>query len=322
MNTRDPASRPLAAPDRKLAQAASLQEMRDRMDPLIHERAPWFYSGRWHHGLARRCMMQLLRYPQTLALAAEYKDLPTDELMRRISAIIVRDIRIDGLENLPATGAALIVSNHPTGIADGIVVNAIVSAVRDDLFIYANHDIMRVLPQMQDMIAPVEWRMEKRSHAKTKATMDYTRAALDQGRMGLIFPSGRLAKRHGLTLHERPWMASAVMIARKFNVPVIPMRIRARNSALFYALDAIHPTLRDVTLFNEVLNKAGHTYRVTIGQPIDPATLPTKSEEGIEALRTVVLDLPPPGPNAARMSHLKGLHQNRRAHRRQATEKL
>lgn len=297
-------------------------EMQQRLDPLIAERAPWLYSGKPHHTLARALMMRLLRYPRSIALASEFRDLPTEEIMRRISALIVRDIRVDGLDNIPATGPALIVSNHPTGIADGIVLHAVVSAVRDDLFIYANHDMIRVLPQTEELIAPVEWRMEKRSHAKTKYTMDYTRQALGQGRIGLIFPSGRLAKRHGLTLHERPWMTSAAMIARKFGVPVIPLHIRARNSALFYLLDALHPTLRDVTLFNEVLNKAGHTYRVTIGRPIDPATLPARSEDGIEALRRAVLDLPPPGPDAAHMSHLREARRRRGGIRRPMGEKL
>ncbi|HIC66027.1 MAG TPA: hypothetical protein EYO87_08525, partial [Paracoccus sp.] len=168
--------------------------------------------------------------------------------------------------------------------------------------IYANHDMIRVMPQVEDLIAGVEWRQEKRSHAKTKATMDYTRDALGAGRIGLIFPSGRLAKRQGLTLHERPWMASAAMIARKFGVPVIPLRIRARNSVLFYLLDAIHPTLRDVTLFNEVLNKARQSYRITVGAPIDPATLPRGSDEAIAILRDAALSLPPPGEDAARLA--------------------
>ncbi|MFC0812756.1 1-acyl-sn-glycerol-3-phosphate acyltransferase [Paracoccus panacisoli] len=289
----------------------ALAEMQQRLDPLIAERAPWLYSGKPHHTLARWGMMRLLRYPRSIMLAAEFRDLPTAEIMRRISALIVRDIRVEGLEHIPATGPALIVSNHPTGIADGIVLHAVVSAVRDDLFIYANHDMIRVLPQTEELIAPVEWRLEKRSHAKTRYTMDYTRRALGQGRIGLIFPSGRLAKRHGLTLHERPWMPSAAMIARKFDVPVIPLNIRARNSALFYLLDAIHPTLRDVTLFNEVLNKAGHTYRITIGAPIPAATLPARSEDGIEALRHAVLSLPPPGPEAAHLSHLREARRRR-----------
>ncbi|ABL72120.1 phospholipid/glycerol acyltransferase [Paracoccus denitrificans PD1222] len=289
------------------------EDMKRRLDPLIAERAPWLFSGRRHHALARQALMWLLRYPRTLDLAAEYRDLPTDEVMRRIAGLILRDLRVEGLEHIPATGPALIVSNHPTGIADGIMLNAVISAVRDDLFVYANHDILRILPQFDSLIAPVEWRVEKRSHAKTRATMDYTREALGRGRIGLIFPSGRLARRQGLTLHERPWMASAAMIAKKFDAPIIPLRIRARNSALFYLLDAIHPTLRDVTLFNEVLNKAGQPFRVTIGAPIQPATLPGRSEDGIALLRDAVLALPAPGQNAVRMSQIRGLFQRRHA---------
>ncbi len=262
--------------------------------------------------------MRLLRYPQTLDLAAEYRDLPTDELMRRLAQLTVRDMVVDGLDHLPSSGPALIVANHPTGIADGVVLNHLISALRGDLFIYANHDILRVLPQMESLIAPVEWRAEKRSHAKTRQTMDYTRLALERGRIGLIFPSGRLAKRRGLTLHERPWMASAAMIARKFGVPVIPLRIRARNSALFYLLDAIHPTVRDVTLFNEMLNKASQTYRITIGAPIDPAVLPPRSEDGISILRDQVLALPEPGQGAVRLLHLRRLEKRRLAAMRPA----
>lgn len=277
-------------------------EMQARLDPLIAERAPWLFSGKLHHRLARQVMMRLLRYPRTLDLGAEVKDLPTSEIMRRISDLTVRDVRVEGMEHIPASGPALIVSNHPTGIADGIVMHTLVSELRDDLFIYANHDMIRVLPQTADLIAGVEWRLEKRSHAKTRATMDYTKEALGAGRIGLIFPAGRLAKRRGLQLHERPWMASAAMIARKFGVPVIPLHIRARNSALFYALDAIHPTLRDVTLFNEVLNKHRQPYRITIGQPIDPTSLPRSSEEAIALLRDRTLALPAPGPEAARLT--------------------
>lgn len=294
--------------------------MQARLDPLIAERAPWFYSGHRHTAWIRSVFMHLLSYPQTLDLAAACRDLPSAEIFRRLQQMIVRDLRVEGLEHIPATGPALIVANHPTGIADGVILDAVVSAVRDDLFIYANHDIIRVVPQMVDVIAPVEWRVDKRSHAKTKATMDYTRAALSQGRIGLIFPSGRLAKRRGLTLHERPWMASAAMIAKKFDVPVIPLRIYARNSALFYLLDAVHPTLRDVTLFHEVLNKAGHTYKITVGKPIPASKLPRSSEEGIAVLREAVLSLPEPGEAAARLEQIDTARR-RRAIRRPVEEK-
>jgi putative hemolysin len=195
------------------------------------------------------------------------------------------------LSNLPSEGPALIVANHPTGIADGIILYHLLAARRPDLFFYANADILRVLPQLSQMIAPVEWRAGKRSHGKTRETMAYTRTAFEAGRLGVIFPSGRLAKRRGLRLHERPWMTSAAMIARKFDLPVIPVNMRARNSALFYLFDAIHPTLRDITLFHETLNKYRQPYRVTIGRPIPAAAMPATSEEGIEHLRRATLAL-------------------------------
>lgn len=269
-------------------------EMQRRLDPLIEERAPWLFSGRLHHRVARRVLMQMLGYPRTLDLGAAFRDRPTSEIFRQMDRLIIRDLEVSGLEHIPKDGPALIVANHPTGIADGIVLYSLIGRVRPDLFIYTNQDILRVLPQLQDMIVPVEWRTEKRSHAKTRATMEQTRAWLAEDRIGLIFPSGRLAKRRKLTLHERPWMASAAMIARKMGVPVIPLRIRARNSILFYLFDAIHPTLRDVTLFHEVLNKAGQQYQITIGAPVSPASLPAKSDEAIEMLRRIVLGLPEP----------------------------
>ena len=113
-------------------------------------------------------------------------------------------------------------------------------------------------------------------------------------------------------------MASAAMIARKFDAPIIPLRIRARNSALFYLLDAIHPTLRDVTLFNEVLNKARQSYRITIGSPIDPATLPRSSDEAIAALREATLALPEPAADAPRLMRQHGVMRLARPRRKTA----
>jgi hypothetical protein len=51
---------------------------------------------------------------------------------------------------------------------------------------------------------------------------------------------------------------------------VIPVHIRARNSAPFDLFDAIHPSLRDITLFLETLNKARQPFRVTLGEAISP----------------------------------------------------
>ncbi|SFE61791.1 lysophospholipid acyltransferase family protein [Roseivivax sediminis] len=265
--------------------------MKDRIDPLIAERAPWLFSNRLFTVKARRVLNAMLGYERTLELAETFRDAPSSEIMSTMGSLLARDVEIKGLDRIPRNGPALVVANHPTGIADGIILHHLLSPLRPDAYYFANHDILRVVPQMEDMIAPVEWRPEKRSHGKTRETMAYTRRAVDEGRLGVIFPAGRLAKRRGLSLHERPWMASAAMIARKFELPVIPVNIRARNSALFYLFDFIHPTLRDITLFHETLNKARQPYRVTVGEPISASALPKTSEEGIELLRRATLAL-------------------------------
>lgn len=265
--------------------------MEHRIDPLIAERAPWLYSDRPGTRIAKRCLHRMLGYDTTVEIAKSFKDSQSSQIMGMMAQRLSKMVNARGLSQIPAHGPALIVANHPTGIADGIILNGLIAAVRPDAYFFANRDILRVFPQMETMIAPVEWRKEERSHAKTRETMAYVRQATDEGRLGVIFPSGRLAKRRGLRLYERPWMASAAMLARKFDLPVIPVNIQARNSALFYLFDLIHPTLRDITLFHETLNKDRQPFKVTVGEPISAASIPRKPEDGIEMLRKATLAL-------------------------------
>ena len=265
--------------------------MKHRIDPLIEERAPWLFAPRTSARLARAVLNRALSYDETVQIATRLRDADTATIMAEMYARLGRSVSIKGLENIPRQGAALVVANHPTGIADGIMLHGALAQVRPDAFYFANKDILRVMPQMDDFIAPVEWRAEKRTHGKTRETMVFMRQAMQDERLGVIFPSGRLAQRHGLQLFERPWMASAAMLARKFDLPVIPVNIRARNSALFYLFDVLHPTLKDITLFHETLNKAKQPFKITVGEAISPSALPENANDGIALLRQATLAL-------------------------------
>ncbi|MBF9061439.1 glycerol acyltransferase, partial [Rhodobacterales bacterium HKCCSP123] len=268
--------------------------MASRIDPLLSERAPWIARGSAAGRGARALLDRLLGHGRTLRLAETLAPLAGDEVLRHAARMITRDVTASGIEHIPAHGPALIVATHPTGIADGLALTRVLAARRSDAFFYANADILRVMPQLEAVIAPVEWRPENRSHAKARATMACTRTAFADGRLGVIFPSGRLARRRGLTLHERPWMPSAAGIARKFDLDVIPVHVDARNSALFYLFDLLHPTLRDITLFHETLNKGRMPYRVTVGPAIPARSLPPDPRAAISALRAATLGLAPP----------------------------
>ena len=268
--------------------------MEERLEPLLVERAPWLFEPGIRSAICKPILDKMLNYQYTLELGRQMDPLSAEDMMTEVQKMLAKHLTVKSLSNLPASGPAMIVANHPTGIADGLMLNEAMSSIRNDAFFYANSDIIRVFPQYATVIAPVEWRLEKRSHAKMKETIGFTRKAVDQGRIGVIFPSGRLAKRRGLRLYERPWMASAATIARKFDLPIIPVNIRARNSALFYFFDLIHPTLRDITLFYEMLNKDRQPFHIAFGEPISPSSLPKDAEEAIELLRRETLRLGEP----------------------------
>jgi putative hemolysin len=262
------------------------------VDQLIHERAPWLEEPGVGVAAVRKLLHLLLQYNRTIRVGEALETIPDGvEVMHRLSEMFARHVDVQGLEHVPAAGPAMVVSNHPTGIADGIVLFSALAQRRPDLFIFANADAIRVMPQLAQLIAPVEWRPEKRSHKQNRETMTYAHEAFGEGRLAVLFPSGRLAKRRWLSLHERAWLPSGAMLARRFNLPIIPLHITARNSAIFYLFDRIHPTLRDITLFHEVLNKKHQPYRITIGAPIDAATLPSGSAEATEVLRERTLAL-------------------------------
>lgn len=265
--------------------------MTEVLDQLIEERAPWLRRHGPTVGAARAVLYRLLQYQRTLKIKGVLDPMPGPEIMLSLADMIAHHVEVGGLENLPKSGPCLVVSNHPTGIADGVVLYGALAKRRPDLFFFANADAIRILPQLSEVIAPVEWRPEKRSHRQNRETMAYAYKAFGAGRVGVLFPSGRLAKRRRLSLHERPWMASGAMMARKFNLPIVPLHIRARNSAMFYIFDKIHPTLRDITLFHEVLNKTHQPYRITVGKPIDPASLPSDSAQAIEIMKARTLEL-------------------------------
>ena len=267
------------------------EDVKTVIDELIAERAPWYFEAGVPQSVMRLCLNGLLDYKNTVELANTLVNNSAEQIFTDIGCQLSKNVQVSGIQNIPSNGPALIVCNHPTGIADGLILHNVLLARRDDVYFFANRDITRVFPQMESMIAPVEWRPEKRRHTDMRHLMQYVRDAKAEGKLGIIFPSGRLAKRVGLNLVERPWMASAAMIARKFKLPVVPVHISARNSLLFYLFDLIHPTLRDITLFHETLNKDKFPFDIHIGKAVGWSELDPKSDIAIEQLKKRTLEL-------------------------------
>jgi len=78
------------------------------------------------------------------------------------------------------------------------------------------------------------------------------------------------------------------MLAKKYGAPVIPLRIDARNSWLYYLVSWLSTEIRDITLFHELLNKKGQTFELTFGEAISPDSLPKNADKATALIRKVV----------------------------------
>ena len=105
-----------------------------------------------------------------------------------------------------------------------------------------------------------------------------------------MMPAGQLSVKKSQKLIEPVWSPSAVHIAKKFEIPIVPMFISARNSSFHYTLHKINPKLRDMTAFREILNKKNSTVKVTIGHLSMPEEFIGSPIANINEIRKEVFD--------------------------------
>jgi putative hemolysin len=254
------------------------------IDRLIEERATHM-SKTVLWPILRPILYRAFQYRRAVSLADTIAPLSGHDAMAHLSALLSLDVEVSGLSNIPPNGGFILAPSHPTGIADGIAVFDILRNIRPDMAIFANRDAERVAPGFRDLIIPVEWRQDEKSHAKSRDTLEMTARAFMQKRAIVLFPSGRIAYWHQGKLTERPWQTSLISLARRYGFPVVPARMTARNSGLFYFLSKYSTELRDMTIFRELLNKKGRSYSVTIGRPILAADLEGEPGEVIARLQ-------------------------------------
>lgn len=286
----------VASPAQTLSRAQARNHI---VDVLIAERAPKLAaSPAWP--IMRPLLYSFLDYGKARRMADAIQALPGRAALEHVSNLLSVQVTTARLERIPRTGRAIVVCNHPTGIADGIAVYDALKAIRPDLCFYANSDAHRVAPRLDEVLIPVEWVEAKRTRERTRETLLLTREALEAERCLVIFPSGRLARHQpDGTLCDPPWAPSAVSLARKYETPVVPMHVAGPWSGMFHFFNRFSSELRDVTLFHELLNKQGRAYSLTIGPPIAPVALEGEPTEAIATLKAYVETVLPTDPDRA-----------------------
>ncbi len=175
----------------------------------------------------------------------------------------------DHKKSIPAAGPLIVVANHPFGGIDGLALASILSGVRKDIRILANH-YLGLFTELEPILFPVD-PFGKRSSVKSNARSIIKAASwVKNGGLLLTFPAGEvshfsIAKRE---VTDPPWHNTVGRLVHLTGSPVLPVFFYGKNSPLFHIAGLVHPRLRTALLPRELLKKRSVNINYKIGQAV------------------------------------------------------
>lgn len=175
----------------------------------------------------------------------------------------------EDLMKIPKTGPFILVSNHPLGAIDGILMAKILTEIRPDFKVMGNFLLEKIEPMKPFVISVNPF--ENRKELKDSATgMRASLKHLENGGCIGIFPAGEVSNKNNQysEILDKKWGKPALKLIKMAKVPVVPMYFHAKNSALFYQVSKIHPDLQTLLLPAEMMHNREKPIRIRIGKPV------------------------------------------------------
>ncbi|WP_114785328.1 lysophospholipid acyltransferase family protein [Vibrio tetraodonis] len=200
-------------------------------------------------------------------------ELPEDsfDFMHEALNRIGTQYRVDygSLDSIPEEGPLLIVANHPFGGIEGIILASLISKVRKDVKVLAN-ELLKRIPELDDLFIGVDVFGGKQARLTNSKAIKSAHKHLQKGGVLILFPAGEVSawQAHDNKVTDKAWNKSVAKFVKHAQATTVPIFINGRNSKLFYQAGRIHPLLRTALLGRELLNKAGQTISVSVGNPI------------------------------------------------------
>lgn len=168
----------------------------------------------------------------------------------------------------PSEGPLVIVSNHPFGILDPVILGDFISQFRPYVRFMTNF-LLGNMEEMRPWIIPVDPFNGADSARRNMASMKEALRFLKGGGALAIFPSGEVSHyKMGHGVEESPWTSHVGALVRRTKATVLPVYFEGQNSMLFQAAGLLHPLLRTSLLFRELFKHSREVVEVKVGQPI------------------------------------------------------
>lgn len=180
------------------------------------------------------------------------------------------DVRyvVDDLERqrIPQQGACVVVANHPLGALDALALLKLVGDIRPDVRIVAN-DWLMLLEPLRELLLPVR----VFGGPSDDGQLNSIDMALAQGCAVLMFPAGEVSRLGWRGVRDRTWRHGFLRYAARHSAPVVPVHIRARHGAAFYAGAAVAGPIGSALLPRQIFPRRERRIECRIGRGLAPA---------------------------------------------------
>lgn len=201
----------------------------------------------------------------------EMHELPADEFIDSVIKTLGFHYHIapEEFQNIPRKGPFIIISNHPYGGIDGIILLKVLLSVRPDFKFLMNFLLAKIKPLESFGLNVNPFENTKQVQSSYRGLKEAL-AHLKDGHPVGVFPAGQVAtfQPGKWKISEKKWPRSILKLIRKARVPVVPVYFEGHNSLAFQLLGIIHPLLRTARLPAEIFNKSGKDIHIRIGRPI------------------------------------------------------
>ncbi len=198
----------------------------------------------------------------------------TDNFFKLACKHLPLNYELKGLENIPAEGACVIVSNHPHGMSDGLMIGDIAMKVRSDVRIVVNEFLHCVRGMRPYQITVDVYGGENAKRANMSGMREILKWLRD-GHCLIIFPSGSAAswsEADGRVIDD-PWQENMAAIIRKTGATVVPMHFSGQNGALFQLVTRLCKEKRSALLAREIKRDCRTLHQVRVGKAIPASRL-------------------------------------------------
>ena len=170
---------------------------------------------------------------------------------------------------IPATGPLVVVSNHPHGMVDGIILADLIGRVRTDYKVLTRSLISNI-EEVAGFMIPVPFQHEEDSLGKGLEMRREAMAVLARGGVIILFPAGAVASSDGWfgRAVEKEWNPFTAKMIQKSGASVLPVYFPGQNSRAYQIACHLSPTLRQGLLVHEVAHALDRPQTPVIGQPI------------------------------------------------------